>query len=134
MIKSNPKKKTSRKNKKFAALDPIYTPKVRKEYLDMDYIDKLSEKEKTWLNKFMEESLNASFEKDNRKNIIKSKVERKKIYNENNARNRCMYSIAKSARRLDEYIYEDQEEKNESLSPEDALIEYIDNKYQDNED
>ena len=134
MIKSQPKKKTRRKNKKFAALDPAYTPKVRKEYLDMDYIDKLSEKEKIWLNKFMEESLNASFEKDNKKNIIKSKKERKKIYNENNARNRCMYSVAKASRKLDEYVYENHEEISEGLSPEDALIEYIDNKYQDSED
>ena len=71
-------------------------PRIRKEYLDIDYLNQLNPEEKEWLNKFMNETLNASFNKDNEANLIKDKAQQKKIYNENNARNRCIYSIAKA--------------------------------------
>lgn len=127
------KKKTARKNKKYPALDPKYTTKVRREYLDMDYLDKLSEKEKEWLNKFTEEHLNASFQNSS-KDLNRSKTSKKKVYNENNARNRCLYGIAKASNRLDEVTYWDHEDKVESTNPEDAIIDYIDSQKDTDED
>ncbi len=39
-------------------------PRVRQEYNDFDYLNKLNPEEKAWLNKFNDEYLNASFKKD----------------------------------------------------------------------
>lgn len=93
--KSGKKKKTKRSRVKYPALDPSYMPKVRQEFLDIDYLNQLSPKEKEWLNKFMEEHLNASF-KNNKTDLTKTKEQKKKIYNQNNARNRDLYAISKA--------------------------------------
>lgn len=125
------KKKVARSNKENPALDPKYTPKVRREFLDMDYIDKLNPKEKEWLNKFTEEYLNASF-KNKPSDLHKSKKSKRTIYNQNNARNRDMFSIAKANNLLNysEPKIDDYEENNEVVSEniEDLLIDYIDSK------
>lgn len=73
---------------------------VRQEYTDFDYLDKLNPEELEWLAKFNNEHLNASFKKDNRKNLIKDPEEKNKIYNENNARNRCQYGRNKPKKKL----------------------------------
>lgn len=70
----------------------------RKEYLDYDYIDTLSDEEKDILNKFTSEYYMASFKKDPEDRLNKST---KKAYDANNARNRCMLSNAKSKGLLD---------------------------------
>ena len=67
--------------------------------MDIDYIDQLSDEEKAWLNKFMNETLNASFNND-KNDLIKDQSQKRKIYNENNARNRCIYTVAKATNRL----------------------------------
>jgi hypothetical protein len=93
--KSKKKEKQSRRSKsKYGALDPKFAPKVRKEYLDFDYLDQLSEEEKTWLNKFVDEELHASFKNDKR-DLNKTKDDKKRAYSNNNSRNRDLYSIAK---------------------------------------
>lgn len=78
---------------------------VRQEYTDFDYLDKLSPKELEWLAKFNNEHLNASFNSDNRKNIIKDKEMQNKIYNENNARNRCQFGRNKPAKKVLSYDF-----------------------------
>lgn len=90
---------------------------VRQEYTDFDYLDKLNPKELEWLAKFNNEHLNASFSKDNKKNIIKDKKIKNKIYNENNARNRCQYGRNKLSKKVLSYDFM-YEETNGQETPE----------------
>lgn len=62
------KKKTRRSEAEFPALDPKLNLKTRYEILDYDYLDKLSQEEKQWLNNFSAEYVNADF-KTNKKRI-----------------------------------------------------------------
>lgn len=52
---------TRRTNAKYPALDPALNLKTRVELVDYDYIDKLSDKEKEWLNTFTNEYVHAEF-------------------------------------------------------------------------
>lgn len=57
--------------------------------LDYDYLDKLSDDELAWLNKFTEEYVHASLDTERpRKNLHRTKGLRKECYDRNNARNR----------------------------------------------
>jgi hypothetical protein len=95
------KKKQNRRSKaKYPALDPEFNLKIRADAIDYDYVHKLNDKEKEFLNKFTEEYVNASFKKDKRKNLHKTKEQVKAIYDSNNARNRDVWSIAKVAKKL----------------------------------
>lgn len=94
--KPKKKKKTKRSQVKYPALDSNYMPKVRQEYFDIDYINQLNDEEKAWLNKFMNEELNASF-KNNGTDLNKTKEEKRKAYANNNSRNRCLYGITKAS-------------------------------------
>ena len=90
------KKKTKRSREKYPNLKPELNLKTRYESVDQDYIDKLSPKEKEWLNKFMGEYVGASFSKNNEDNIQKSAAHKKESYDRNNARNRCVLTRAKA--------------------------------------
>lgn len=68
--------------------------------MDYDYIDKLSDEEKDFMNKFNKEYYMASFKKDEEERLIKDP---KKSYNANNARNRCMLSKAKATELINNY-------------------------------
>ncbi len=72
--------------------------KVRQVFMDIDYIDQLNEKEQAWLNKFLKEELNASLSKRDkrRRDFNKTIKDRKRVFNNNNARNRCIYNIHES--------------------------------------
>lgn len=127
-----PEKK--RNNVKYPALIPKYNPKVRQDLIDYDYLDKLTEEEKAWLNKFSEEYINARFNGDDT-DIDKTPEGRKASYDRNNARNRCVYNQLKVRRGNDGLIPYDQEivesvEKKiigvDNISIEDAYIDYID--------
>lgn len=61
----------------------------------ISYVGQLNDQEKAWMNKFMEEYNNASFDKNNKKNLMKSKQEKRDSYNRNNARNRDVYNRLK---------------------------------------
>lgn len=141
--KEKKKKKARRSEVKYPALDPRYMPKVRQEYADIDYVDKLSDEptiempdgsiisEKAWMNKFMDEELNASFKNDSR-DITQDSENKKRIYGNNNARNRCMYGIAKASN----LVFDDSRPENDNKidNPdlfEDAMIASIDEKKED---
>lgn len=62
----------------------------------MDYIDKLSDKEKQWLNTFCEEYNNANFN-HGQKILHKTKNLKKNCYDRNNARNRDILTRAKAS-------------------------------------
>ena len=70
----------------------------RKEYLDYDYLNALTDEQKDLLNKFSSEYYMASFKKDPEQRLNK---DTKKSYDANNARNRCMLSNAVSKGLLD---------------------------------
>lgn len=67
---STKKKKSLRSRTKFPALKPELNLKSRTELIDYDYIDKLSEEEKAWLNKFTEEYVNANLDRKNLENNL----------------------------------------------------------------
>lgn len=93
--KQNEKKK--RDQIKNPGLNKRYNSKIRQEYLDQDYIPELSEAEKSWLSKFNEEYYGASLDFKNLENNMHNNQELKKdCTDRNNARNRCIYSIAKA--------------------------------------
>lgn len=74
----------------------------------MDYLSKLSNTEKAWLDKFNKEYVNASFDKNPRKNLHKKKAGRKDCYDRNNSRNRCVLTREKAQGKHD-YLEEHRE-------------------------
>jgi hypothetical protein len=96
---SGEKKKSRRSRSKHPALNPRFAPKVRKDYLDFDYLNQLSPEEKDWLNKFVDEELHASFKNDER-DLNKTQEEKRRVYSNNNSRNRDLYGVTKANRLL----------------------------------
>jgi hypothetical protein len=94
------KPKTRREGKKYAGLSKSVNLKSRQHLLDFDYIDKLSPSEKDWLNRFVEEEVHANFNHKGPK-LNKSKKQRKRIYDANNARNRDIYLKAEMSGMLE---------------------------------
>jgi hypothetical protein len=68
--------------------------KVRREYLDIDYFDKLNDEEKEFYCNFLEGHLHASFKPENEEMFTDEM--KKEAYDSNNGRNRCIYSISKA--------------------------------------
>ena len=95
-------KKLKRSKVKHPNLKPTYNLKTRKDLIDFDYLHKLNEAELDFLNKFVGEAIVASFDsEDNNKNLYKNDKDKRKIYTENNARNRCILTRKKAAEELD---------------------------------
>ena len=83
----------------YPALNPGVNPRIRWEELkDIDYLDKLNPDEKEWLNKFMDEYVNASFSE---KPLQTKKSQRKDCESRNNARNRDILTRAGANKTLD---------------------------------
>lgn len=96
------KKKTRRSSKKYPALIPEMNLKTRQELIDYDYIDKLSESEKAWLNKFTEEYVGANLDRENFKNNLNNTKEMKQgIDKMNNLRKFDIYTNLKVINMLD---------------------------------
>lgn len=82
--------------------------------MDIDYVDgvynsknecvirPLNESEKLFLNNFMEEVINGDFKHTNK--IYKKAEDRRQLWRENNARNRCAFNKAKTTGNLFEYV------------------------------
>lgn len=109
MSKESKTKLKRRSQVKNPALIKRYNHRLRQEYLDYDYLDKLSEEELTWLNKFSEEYNNDNYETvdgqldengnkilDPTKNIHQTQEHKKALDDANNARNRCQYGQLKN--------------------------------------
>lgn len=121
MSKKNRKFKGRRKNSKFPNLDNKLNRINLRQYLDMDYLDKLNDEEKLFLDTFIKNEYTADFSGDN--NLINKKKERKKIYNNNNARNKDYYNFLMIAGRV---IKDTKVMVEKASNPEDAIIEMID--------
>jgi hypothetical protein len=95
------KKLSKRSKTKYPALDPSVNLKTRQEEINdvLSYFNKLSPKEKEWMNAFMEEENAVNFNHRGPK-LNKSKEDKKRIYNKNNARNRCIYTREKAQDKL----------------------------------
>lgn len=126
--RKSPKKKTKKVIKRSRGHNPGLKKgkfsRIKQEYFDQDYIDKLSDKDKAWLSQFNDEWLGANT-KDAR--FHKSKKAKKRCNDQNNARNRDVYSNTRATGRLD-LAGEKTIGDNETRNYEDELINYIDNK------
>lgn len=120
------KRSNSRRERdKYRALNPIYTLKTRVDLIDADYLDKLTPKEKDWLNKFTEEYTHANLDVDDlENNLHNTQVLKKDCFDRNNARNRCIYTQQKAMGNLN-YI-EDLDENILKDGTEDEIIEKLD--------
>lgn len=109
--------------------------------MDQDYIKELSDEEKEFLNKFNEEYYGAVLDyEDLSKNFHNTKELKKDCTDRNNARNRCMYGIAKAQNKINssntftvqkESINIDlgpDDEQASSSNIEDVIIDYLDSK------
>lgn len=107
--------KGKRARTKYPALKPELNLKTRYELIDYDYVDKLTEDEKEWLNKFTEEYINASLDSvDLEKNFHNTEDLKKDCYRRNNARNRDILTRAKASNNYvstDEMVVEKKTEK-----------------------
>ncbi len=88
-------KKPKRRRPANASLIPKLNPRIRQEYLDLDYLDQLSPEETAWMAKFMDEWNGASFKKDGT-DIDQTPEGYKAATDRNNARNRDIYGILKN--------------------------------------
>lgn len=88
--------------------------------IDYDYLDKLSDAEKEWLNKFTEEYTNASFKKDKDERIQKKKKYELDAYKRNNDRNSDILTKAKAAGKI--HDIEHVKFNDVQLSPEEILV------------
>lgn len=73
--------------------------KLRNDYADYDYLDKLNKEELRWLKGFHREYVNADFKHTHKKHY-RTKKARRIIYGLNNSRNRDLYGIAKWSMKL----------------------------------
>jgi len=107
---------------------------------DIDYLDKLTDEEKVYLNSFYEEYINANFRHENERvhpvvkktKTIKTSGKtrktdefRRESEHRNNARNRCVYTKAKAMGMVSDV--EDINNKEDLTKTEDKLINAIDN-------
>lgn len=121
-------KKTKRSRSKYPSFKPTLNLKTRFEEInDIDYLAKLDDSAKEWLNNFNEEWINASLNHRGKK-FHKTKKERKIIYDKNNARNRDSFTRAKASGTLN-YIDEDKSLSNGAENPENRMILEYDLKY-----
>jgi hypothetical protein len=115
-----PKKKTSkRKRTKYPGLNKNCYSRIKQEFFDLDYVDKLSEEEKQWMNDFMNGHLGANT-KDTP--IFPNYEDKQKCWKMNNDRNIDTYSIKRVTGELSD-VATMPEEKTEYI---DELIAYID--------
>jgi hypothetical protein len=119
------KKSSKRSQNKRADLSPHLNLKTRYDLYDQDYLDKLSEKELDWLNKFNREYISGTVDrKKPRKNLHNTKKLIKDCDDRNNSRNRDVLTRAKAANHLADY--NDLVEETAANDYEDVLIQELD--------
>lgn len=136
------KKKTTRSGIKYASIDPLYNPKIRREYIDIDYFDQLSDEkniklpngemisEKEYINKFFGEFTGANLDFKNLENNLHNTPDLKKdCTDRNNSQNRCEYGIAKASGLVsDDPRHENDVNVINERHAEDVLIDLLDKK------
>lgn len=140
--KRKAKKKTSIRDKiRYVGLDGRKFSKIKQEYHDLDYVDQLTDAEKDWMSRFMEEYLGARVKHKGKKihKGLNSKAGRKKLFDANNARNRDMYSLARATGLFSEEMPGNaiealQREHYDAQDIENRVIEEIDKKKSNSEE
>lgn len=130
-------KKRKKKYQNEDSLNPARNTKVRGEFIDYDYKDKLNEAELEWLAKFNNEFYGASVgynpETGRAKSgqLHKKKAQIKSIYDDNNRRNNDVLGVTKANRLLsdveNEFKNRDGWYVHDTEKQEDAQIAAIDN-------
>lgn len=87
------------KREKYPALNPRFQTADRRELIDCDYVDKLNDKEKDFLNRFLEETVVTNFHHPG-KTLIDDVEERRALYRANNQRKKDIINIAKQTNNL----------------------------------
>ena len=118
------RKRTQRSKTKYPALNPGLNLKTRTDLIDYDYVDKLSKREREWLNKFTEEYVNASVDSKNlKKNLHNTEELKKDCYDRNNARNRCILTLQRAQGKIE---YTEENTKILGENPEEMLNKEMD--------
>jgi len=107
---------------KYPGLNKQTTLKIRADLVDQDYIAKLQDKDKEWLNNFNEEWIHAHLSHSGER-FHNTPLETKQIYDMNNARNRDIYRRSQITGKLIMHVSTTDVVQ---PSPEDTLIECID--------
>ncbi len=119
----------------FAALSKDTHPRTRREYIDQDYFDELSDKDKTFMSKFIDEYYGATLAPNDdragrRKDLHKGKKLRKECRDSNNRRNRDVHSLGKTLNTITDDHDKIQPSmilvETKSLNHEDTIIDLID--------
>jgi len=111
----------------YPALKKELNLKIRQDEIEIDYLNKLTKEEAEWLNKFNEEYVNASLDREELNNNIHNTKELKQDCDRrNHSRRKCAYTVSKSKSRLN-YI-EDKKVDLVIANYEDRLIKKIDRK------
>lgn len=121
MSKQDEKKKPTRKDNPYAALDPKLTLKTRyEEIADLDsYAHTLPKEAKDWLNSYAEEEIHVNLHHKGQKlNDLEDPANRTRLWLKNNARNRCVLSRESAAGSLS-YLEEMGEHEDEDDNSED---------------
>lgn len=123
----SPLKIKKRDTEQYPALKKNLNLKSRQDEIDVDYLNKLSEKEKEWLNKFNEEYVNASLDRQNFDNNIHNTLELKQSCDRrNNERKECLYTREKAKDNL-KYLSDENCKTFKINDYENSLIDKIDN-------
>lgn len=128
-------KKTKKRLPNDSSLKSNYNSKVRQEFLDYDYLKKLSKEEYAWLAAFTHEYNCANLNHRGDKVMGRDKKTTKEIYDKNNARNRDAFGVSHAHKRLmymelTDLSFLDDNEAN-ARNPEDHLNDLIDIKNSD---
>jgi hypothetical protein len=111
----------------YPALKKQFNLKTRQDEIEVDYLHKLNDEEKEFLNKFNEEYVNASLDrKEFNNNIHNTKQGKQSCDKRNNERRKCSYTRSKASNGL-KYIGDLKKEPG-IKNYEDILIDKIDNK------
>lgn len=139
------RKKSKRSQVLYANLQKRFHNLNIHEWIDFDYVKDLLKQRKskdpdkraeaikalTFLDKFVEEEYRAYFDKNKKKHLNKKK-DRRAIYTTNNKRNADVYALSKGKKTLDfssnDVLSSRLDENNNFMSPEDAMIDVLDNK------
>ena len=76
-------------------------PRVRREFVDADYLDKLSVSELEWYRKFIDEYIGANVKKSKKVNRVltrhlhRTNEQAKELYDSNNRRNNDVHGVTK---------------------------------------
>lgn len=121
-------KSKKREKAKYPGLDKHLFSKIKQEYHDLDYVNKLNDEEKKWMSQFMEEHLGANVNpeyhqrKYNKDVLHQGLDERRKCFGPNNSRIRDAYSNHKVTGTL----YDETALSEDAYDPTDDIIESID--------